>query len=55
MLNKITASRVWPQATKNPSFPFAPGVSEHRSRRISSKKWSELIKKVWEAQPGSIA
>ena len=26
-------------------------VSEHRPRRIPSKKWRELIKKVWEADP----
>jgi hypothetical protein len=26
-------------------------VSEHKSRRIPSKKWRELIKKVWEADP----
>jgi hypothetical protein len=26
-------------------------VSEHKPRRIPSKKWRELIKKVWEADP----
>jgi hypothetical protein len=26
-------------------------VSEHKSRRIPSPKWRELIKKVWEADP----
>ena len=26
-------------------------VSEHKSRRIPSAKWRELIKKVWEADP----
>jgi hypothetical protein len=26
-------------------------VSEHRPRRPPSKKWRELIKKVWEADP----
>jgi hypothetical protein len=26
-------------------------VSEHEPRRIPSKKWRELIKKVWEADP----
>jgi hypothetical protein len=26
-------------------------VSEHQPRRIPSKKWRELIKKVWEADP----
>lgn len=26
-------------------------VSAHQSRRIPSKKWRELIKKVWEADP----
>ncbi len=26
-------------------------VSEHQPRRIPSKKWRDLIKKVWEADP----
>lgn len=26
-------------------------VSEHHPRRIPSKKWRELIRKVWEADP----
>ena len=26
-------------------------VSESKARRIPSKKWRELIKKVWEADP----
>ncbi len=26
-------------------------VSDHKPRRIPSKKWPELIKKVWEADP----
>jgi hypothetical protein len=26
-------------------------ISEHRPRRSPSKKWRELIKKVWEADP----
>ena len=28
-------------------------VSEHKPRRIPSKKWRDLIKKVWEVDPPS--
>jgi hypothetical protein len=31
--------------------PNVIDVSEHKPRRIPSKKWRELIKKVWEADP----
>jgi hypothetical protein len=36
---------------ETPASPNVIDVSDHKPRRIPSKKWRELIKKVWEADP----
>jgi hypothetical protein len=39
------------QSTASSLQPDSVDVSEYQPRRVSSKKWRELIKKVWEADP----
>ena len=54
--NRARGERAKHKAKQEEDIPQAPtveiiDVSDHQPRRIPSKKWRELIKKVWECDP----